>query len=182
MVAAVIEYVLLLFIALGVIFLKISRRQKKTVERVKRECGIPDGKVVYNDLNRPAKSLFSKRYNLAGKPDYIVLDDELGAFIPVEVKSRNADRPYWNHVVQLAAYCLLVEETYGRSVPYGLIVYGDGSQHKIPYDKDLRDRLLSIVDEMRWCLKAGSVEKNHNHPGRCQTCSFGSVCDHAAGK
>lgn len=129
-----IEYVILLLIALAVIFLLISRKEHKVAEKVKDEYGIPDGNILYTDLNRPAKPLFSKRYRITGKPDYIVLDDKLNVPIPVEVKSGYADKPYWNHVLQLAAYCLLIEETYGKPVPYGLIVYGDGSQHRIPCD------------------------------------------------
>lgn len=52
-----------------------------------------------------------------------------GPIIPVEFKSCNSPRggvPYPSHRVQFLAYCVLVEETYGRVPPYGVLPQGDG--------------------------------------------------------
>jgi len=148
----------LLFLAL-LLFL-ISWRTSKSVERVRRDYSIPEGEATYSDLDKPARPLFSERYLIAGKPDYIVRD-ERGELIPVEVKSGNAEVPYRGHTLQLAAYCLLVEEVYGSRVPYGIIVYSDGKQHRIEYTEELKGELLSTVSEMRRALRSGMTERNH---------------------
>jgi len=111
------------------------------------------GEMIYSDLDLPGRVLFSKRYGISGRPDYIIKDAAINAIIPVEVKSGQAKKPYWNHVLQLAAYCLLVEENYNKPVPYGLIVYADGKQHKVHFDSALRSYLLCTVKEMRRSLE-----------------------------
>jgi len=166
----------LLFLAL-LLFL-VSRRTSKSVERVRRDYGIPEGEVTYSDLDRPARPLFSERYLIAGKPDYIVRN-ERGELIPVEVKSGNAEEPHRGHILQLAAYCLLIEEVYGSRVPYGILVYSDGRQHRIEYTEELKRELLSTVSEMRRVLMSGEIERNHESEKRCLSCSFSGVCEMA---
>src|SRR5436309_14493028 len=71
--------------------------------------GLPAGVVVYADTGawqRNERPLYSARYRLSGKPDYLVRDGQ--NMIPVEIKSRAAPQtPYLSHVMQLASYCLL---------------------------------------------------------------------------
>jgi len=100
--------------------------------------------VVYVDTGawqRNAKPLFSNTYQLTGKPDYLVR--ERNRIIPVEVKSRAApDAPYLSHVMQLAAYCLLVEDTLGAAAPYGYVHYRDRT-FKVEFTRALRAELLT---------------------------------------
>ncbi len=66
------------------------------------------------------KPLFARQIGLTGKPDYLL--DIRGSTIPFEVKpGRRAAQPYESDPMQLAAYCLLVEETSGDAPPYGLL-------------------------------------------------------------
>ena len=45
--------------------------------------------------------------------------------IPVEVKTgRKPKAPFFSHVLQIGAYCLLSEETFGTKPTHGLIRYG----------------------------------------------------------
>ncbi len=141
--------------------------------------GIPTfGEIIYTDLDRPAKVLFSREQMLSGKPDYIVEYDE-NTMIPVEVKSSTASTPYNSHIMQLAAYCILIEEKYEKQVPYGVIVYGDGEQHRIDYTPELKDELLDTIAGMRYDLKLGEVHRNHDSANRCAKCSLAHVCDEA---
>jgi CRISPR-associated exonuclease Cas4 len=166
----------LLILALLLHFL--SNQSSQSAKSIRRVYGIPEGEVIYSDLNRPAKALYSKKLGISGKPDYIVKDDESRCMIPVEVKSGRAGEPHRNHILQLAAYCLLVEETFRLSVPYGIIVYADGVQHKIDFGNDLRSDLLSTVLEMRSSLKSGCPRRDHNHKGKCRFCSMGHCCNY----
>src|SRR5437870_13199963 len=76
--------------------------------RGRRREGLPAGVVVYADTGvwqRNERPLYSQRYRLSGKPDYLVRDGR--NIVPVEVKSGAApDTPYLSHVMQLAADCL----------------------------------------------------------------------------
>jgi CRISPR-associated exonuclease Cas4 len=134
--------------------------------------GIPYGRVIYSDLDRPAKALFSKKLGISGKPDYIISDKRYGGLIPIEIKSGRAAKPYRNHVLQLAAYCLLVEETYHKSVPYGIIVYADGKQHRIIFDGSLRSDLIGVVNEMKQSMRSGCPTRDHVLKRKCSSCSF----------
>lgn len=148
---------------------------------VRKEFGIPEGELLYSDLDAPSEVLYSEAHLISGKPDYVLRDEMTGAYIPVEVKSGRARKPYWNHILQLAAYCILVEERYGTSVPYGTLVYGNGGQHRIEFTPDLREQVLATVDEMRTCLEDGSARRNHNAAVRCRSCAYRGECGSALG-
>jgi CRISPR-associated exonuclease Cas4 len=180
-VAIVIVYVVILLLILSLVLLLASRKESMSAKKAREEYGIPRGKVVYTDLDRPARPLFSRKYLIAGKPDYIVKDEQINAFIPVEVKSGNAKKPHWGHVLQLAAYCLLIEEANSIRVPYGLLVYADGKQHRVKFDDALRSEVISMADEMRRCLKQGVVTKGNRFGGRCFSCSVRGDCSQAKG-
>lgn len=176
-----IVYVVILLFILSIVLLLASRKESMSAKSARKEYGIPHGKVVYTDLDRPARSLFSRKFLIAGKPDYIVEDERAKTLIPVEVKSGNAKKPHWGHVLQLAAYCLLIEEAYSIRVPYGLLVYADGKQHTVKFDDALRSEVISKADEMRRCLRQGGVAKRNRFKGRCLSCSVRGDCSQANG-
>jgi CRISPR-associated exonuclease Cas4 len=148
----------------------------RTVSKLKIKHKIQDGKIIYSDLNMPAKPLFSKRYRISGKPDYIIKKD--GHRIPVEVKTGQHYEPKKNHVFQLAAYCQILEENYGGFVPYGILVYNDTSQqYKIPFDPKIRFELESAIKKMRHILKTNKTERNHNDLYKCRSCSMRNYCN-----
>lgn len=148
--------------------------------RLRRATGLPWARVVASDtgafetLQRP---LFSQRYRLTGKPDYVLKLS--GRYVPVEVKpARRAAQPYASDLMQLAAYCLLVEETTGQSPPYGLLRYRDTS-FRMDYTPAVRAELLSTIAEMRAALEEESCARSHNDPRRCYGCGFVAMCDEA---
>ena len=147
----------------------------KNVDKVKSINKIQDGIITYTDLNVPARPLFSNRYKIAGKPDYIVKKND--NYIPVEVKSSSYNFPQKNHILQLAAYCHLVEETYKNFVPYGVLVYHKSKQYKIPFDPSLRFELENSINNMKYVLQTGQLSRNHSDQNRCRNCSMRSYCD-----
>jgi len=136
---------------------------------------IQDGKITYSDLNAPAKPLFSRRYRIAGKPDYIVKKND--RYIPVEVKTGVYNAPQKNHVLQLAAYCQLVEENYRNFVPHGVLVYDKTKQYRIPFDPKLRFELEQSIKKMRYIIQTGQLERNHNEYHKCKSCSMRTYCE-----
>ncbi len=151
--------------------------------RARRGTGLPSGRVVYVDTggwSRTERPLFSAALQLTGKPDYLVRQRE--AVIPVEVKSGQAPAggPYPGHLYQLAAYCALVTEIYGRRPAYGLIHYADRTL-AVDYTRELEADLRGLLADMRAEAEAGDVARSHDSPARCRACGLREVCDEALG-
>ena len=147
--------------------------------RLRRRTGLPWAPVIYQDTRGRAveKPLFARRFGLTGKPDYLL--ELRGRTIPVEVKpGRRAQRPYESDLMQLAAYCLLVEETSGTAPSYGLLRYAERT-FRLDYTARVRDELLALLAEMRDTLEAQDCARSHDDPRRCRNCGFFEQCDEA---
>jgi CRISPR-associated exonuclease Cas4 len=164
--------ILLLFAMLGLVLI-IRAWQLRT------GSGLPKGDVIYEDVSGWArKPLYSQKLGLTGKPDYLLRDPQ-GNLIPVEVKASAVPRsgqPYKSHLLQLAAYFILVEDSLDGTVPYGLIHYRDRTC-RIVNSTALRAELVATIAHMRRLLPSVQVHRNHQQPRRCARCSMAYVCD-----
>lgn len=165
----------ILLLLLSIILIAVSKIIHRNVRNLKTKHKIPEGRIAYSDLNNPGKTFFSKRYRITGKPDYIVKKNK--RYIPVEVKTGVYNKPQKNHIFQLAGYCHLLEENYGGFVPYGILVYNDRYQYKIPFDPRIRLEFESTVKNMRNIMKTGKATRNHSNSNRCKSCSMRTYCD-----
>jgi CRISPR-associated exonuclease Cas4 len=96
--------------------------------------------------------------------------------IPVEEKTgRTPKGPLFSHILQVAAYCLLIEDSTGKAPPYGLLKYPE-HEHEIEYNQDLKNLLMKNMDEMREMGRTGNAHRNHSRPGKCRSCSRREVC------
>lgn len=166
----------MLYLALALLFLAFlffwqSNRQRS-------EAGLPGGRIIYTDTrgwSKLEKPLFYAALELTGKPDYLV--EQNGRIIPVEVKSGRApEAPYDSHIYQLASYCLLVEKTYGKRPPYGIVHYED-KDFSVEYTHELEQSLLELITEMKRDGMKKEVARSHEQASRCKRCGFRSVCD-----
>lgn len=144
------------------------------------QAGLPvEARVVYTDTGawrRVEKSLFSRRYRLTGKPDYIV-EDETGALIPIEVKPGRRDPvPRRADTMQLMAYGILVEEEYGTRPEHGLLKYRD-QVFEIEFTEELRAELFETLGEMRIARGVRNVARSHDDATRCRYCGYRDGCD-----
>ena len=164
-------YFALFLLFLAILFFWQSNRQRS-------EAGLPGGRVIYTDTrgwNKLEKPLFYAALELTGKPDYLV--EQNGKIIPVEVKSGRApEAPYDSHIYQLASYCLLVEKTYGKRPPYGIVHYED-KDFSVEYTHELEQSLLELITEMKRDGMKREVPRSHEQASRCKRCGFRSVCD-----
>jgi CRISPR-associated exonuclease Cas4 len=164
-------YLALLFIIIAIALLWQSRRQRA-------QAGLPGGRVIYSDTRAWGKleqPLFSGDLGLAGKPDYLVRHGE--TIIPVEVKSgRTPEAPYDSHIFQVAAYCLLVEKTYGKRPPYGIIHYPK-RDFAVDYTPQLESAALDYLAEIKRDQMRSNVPRSHEDAARCRACGFRKVCD-----
>jgi CRISPR-associated exonuclease Cas4 len=164
--------VLLLF-GLASIFLLLAFiffRKASTTQQIYQ---IPKGNITYTDLDIPSKPLFSQRLLLSGKPDYIIQSNK--AYIPVEVKTGRYQQPQQHHIMQLAAYCHLVEETYGTFVPYGPLIYLTG-EFTIPFTPQRRFELEQTIQNMRQNKQKRTPIRNHSSPAKCRNCTIHQHC------
>lgn len=146
--------------------------------RMRAATGLPWAPVVYQDADswEPERPLMARKLGLVGKPDYLMR--VRGRLIPVEVKpGRTAARPYESDLMQLAAYCVLVEETSGDPPPYGLLRYAEHT-FRLRYDERVRAEVLGLLDEIRDGL-TNQCDRSHDDGYRCRGCGFYEQCDQA---
>jgi CRISPR-associated exonuclease Cas4 len=136
---------------------------------------LPEGKIVYQDVDGLGTPLFAKKYPLSGKPDYVILSSD-GAPIPVELKlSTDVQEPQRSHIMQLAAYFVILEDLYETPPPYGLLRYAS-HEFTIQNTESLKQKVLRRLAEMERC--------DENHPpaltrqlvSKCRICPFQPIC------
>lgn len=131
------------------------------------------GSLVAVDAGRSVL-LRSPRYRLSGRPDILRrLPD--GRTVPVEIKSRAAPArgPPPSHVVQVHAYCLLVEESTGVAPPFGVLRYSDGTEFRVPWDREARARLLRLRAELDRPYDGRATPTR----AKCAGCRWRAACD-----
>jgi CRISPR-associated exonuclease Cas4 len=170
--AQALEMVSIVWLIAASYFLYRSLRSTSVAHVLRREFKLK-GKIEYIDVD-DSKVFKSEMHGITGRPDYVVkLGDQL---VPVEVKKgRTPQGPLFSHIIQVTAYCLLLEDSSGRAPPYGIIRYPN-HEFQIDYNDDMRKMLLEKVDGMRKALISKDVHRNHNRPGKCRSCSRKSVC------
>jgi len=165
------QYIALLVLLVALVLLWYATNQRKS-------SGLSGGRIIYTDTKswgKMEKALYDPDLGLTGKPDYLIEQD--GKIIPVEVKSgRTPEAPYDSHIFQLAAYCLLVERTYGKRPPHGIIHYSD-RDFAVDYTYELESALLDLLTEMQHSRKCRDVPRSHSEAQRCQKCGFRDACD-----
>ena len=131
----------------------------------------PDG------LTKETPLLKSINHNLAGRPDYLIKENEIR--IPVEVKTGRRPRaPFFSPVLQIGAYCLLSEETFQKKPTHGQIRYGfDNEPHDVKWDSDLRALVIEKLEDMNDILEGkAEAHRNHKRVGKCNNCSRRKGC------
>jgi len=161
-----------LFIALGFL-LRAIWKQDEAREYV-AQAGLVQGELAYSDLDKPGETLRSEKYELSGRPDYIVRRHE--EYLPVEVKTgRTPDEPHDSHLMQLGVYLILVEENYGARPSRGYLQY-PGRTFEVPFTDEFRDKVLETSLRMRLATMTGVIHRNHERVGKCKGCSRRAMC------
>jgi CRISPR-associated exonuclease Cas4 len=167
-----IQVLILVLLVAGAGLLWVARRQQAAL-------GLPAGEIVaIDDLphRRLAHALYDPAEDLAGRPDLLLQQGR--RWIPVEAKSIPAPRPpYPSHVMQLAAYCLLIDAVYGERPPWGILRYADRAL-RIDYTPALETRLRQVLADMR-ADRSAAPDRSHESAARCRACGVRAACDRA---
>jgi len=128
-------------------------------------------KSIYIDhKEKPIEALFSSKYGLVGKPDYILHTKD--GLLPLEIKhSKKPNQPYFSHVMQLVSYCLLIEEVKGTKPKYGFIQYRNEKPFSITYSENMKKRLIKIMEEMREYINSDQCPPTNKYS--CKKCKNG---------
>jgi CRISPR-associated exonuclease Cas4 len=170
--AQALEVVAIAWLIAASYFLYRSLSSTRIVNALREEFRVK-GKIEYIDMDE-SKVFKSELHGLSGRPDYVIRLAE--NIIPVEEKKgRTPQGPLFSHILQVAAYCLLIEDTMGKAPPYGLLKYPD-REDEIEYNEDLKKVLVDKLDEMKAAVRSGDVHRNHDRPGKCIHCSRRDMC------
>jgi CRISPR-associated exonuclease Cas4 len=160
----------LILLAIAVALLWLSRKQTKA-------AGLPGGRVIYTDTQKwgaVKEPFYDSALGLTGKPDYLV--EQGKEIIPVEVKSSRAPYgPYDAHILQLAAYCLLVERYFHKRPSHGILHYPDRT-YRIDYTPELEQAIRATLVDMRAREYQKEIHRSHDSIARCRGCGYRSTC------
>lgn len=118
-------------------------------------------RIDYDTTSHPGEVLHSTSIPLVGKPDYLIRDQH--QIIPVEIKTGGTpDTPKKHHVMQLLAYCYLVEENFGITPEFAILKYPH-REFKVGYSPVLREQVKSKVYEILQ-MKQSGTEPVCTHP------------------
>lgn len=175
----------LFLFALVLLILLLNERgsqRKRLIEEHRKALGLPAGELVYEDTHGQSEPLVSSEYLLAGKPDYVVqLPD--GRPVPIELKLmvQNVVAPYSHHIIQLIAYCLILEDYFEVAPTYGLLRYAD-REFIIEYTPALRKKVIRLLTEMARCTQQQPPSLTRQRVGKCRACVFQPICPVGQGK
>jgi CRISPR-associated exonuclease Cas4 len=169
----------LLILALALLLLLFNERRyqrNRLVQERHRALGLPAGELVYEDADGQGETLSSSQYPLAGKPDYVVqLPD--GRPVPIELKLNveDASAPYSNHIVQVGAYCLILEDYFTTAPTHGILRYSD-REFTIEYTPALRKKIIRLLAEMGRCSEIQPPPLTRQRANKCRACAFQPIC------
>jgi CRISPR-associated exonuclease Cas4 len=139
--------------------------------------GLPAGDLIYTDNPEgDCPVLFSHRHGLKGKPDALVRT-ESGDLIPVERKKTRAPQrgPYAGDLIQAAAYCVVVEEEFGRAPPFMRIQYADRWFDE-PYTPERKRWVLETCARLRQMRRQDDCRRSHRIAAKCGNCGQRANC------
>jgi len=169
--AFIVEMIALVWLIAASLALYASILSSRRARLLRQKRSIK-GEIKYVDKGQP-RLLRSELHGLQGRPDFIL--EVEGEAVPVELKTgRTPKGPLFSHILQVAAYCLLLEDE-GEKVSHGILRYEE-TEHEVEFNGDMRQMVLGKLEEMRSLMQSGRVHRNHNRPGKCRSCSRRERC------
>lgn len=141
------------------------------------------GAIFYDPFLDQAEKLFkveleSERLGLRGVLDYLIKTK--GEYIPIDYKSGFSNRGmvHLNHKYQLAAYALLVEESFDTIVRRGYVHYSkDRINAKIDISDEVRRRTMKMIQEIRNIVEEEIEPARTRVSARCIDCEYKRYCE-----
>jgi CRISPR/Cas system-associated exonuclease Cas4 (RecB family) len=175
---------LLLFSVACFLLLFNERRtqRERLVEERHQALGLPPGQLVYENTDGLGEPITSDIHPLTGKPSYVVkLPNSL--LLPIDIKpvAQNAMTPAPHHVLQLATYCLILEEYAEQAPTHGILRYLD-REFTVEYTPALRKKVIRLLKEMDLCSAQQPPAIKKQKPAKCRACIYQPICPVGQGK
>ncbi len=118
--------------------------------------------------------LESEQLGLKGKIDILDLED--GQVIPVERKRAESGTYYKSDELQLAGYCMLLEDHLDQPVRQGAIyLYETDQRMHIPITNTHRESVREQISTIR-SMSVDSIPPFTDNPKKCESCSAREYC------
>lgn len=118
--------------------------------------------------------LESDALGLKGKIDVLDLGD--GRTVPVERKRAGSGEYYWNDEVQIAGYCLLLEDHLEKTIHEGAIyLYETDQRMHVPITQNHREAVHDAIEAMQK-MTPKTVPPLVDNPSKCEKCSTREYC------
>ncbi len=153
-------------------YLSFYDTQGRNYERV-------EGKTIHENQSTRGNwlnelYLESEEVGLKGKLD--VLDLEDAKAVPVERKRAESGDFYKSDEVQLAGYCMLLEEHLDEPVREGAIyLYETDQRIHIPITQQHRETVRQQITEIQ-SMRADDIPPLTDNPNKCEKCSTREYC------
>jgi CRISPR-associated exonuclease Cas4 len=97
--------------------------------------------------------------------------------VPIELKLnvQHATAPYSNHQIQIAAYCLLLEDYFVQPPTHGILRYAD-RDFTIEYTPAMRKKVVRLLSQMALCNEQAAPQLARQRVAKCRACTFQSIC------
>ncbi|AUX08204.1 CRISPR-associated protein Cas4 [Halalkaliarchaeum desulfuricum] len=116
----------------------------------------------------------SDSLGLHGKIDLI--ESDRGTLTPIERKRAESGDYYPSDEVQIAAYCMLLEDAIDEAVNVGYIyLYSTDERHAIHITGKHRSAVQTIIDRIR-SMSINSIPSFTNNTNKCNGCSAREYC------
>lgn len=143
---------------------------------------LKDGQIKHEMQSRRGgwiKELYlrSDRLGLHGRIDVVEVKNVLSrgeVLTPIERKRGTSYHE--NDVIQLAAYCMLLEEFLDRPVRLGYIyLFGNNERYAIKITDDHRSRVIQVVNAIR-SMSIDRIPGFVENRNKCEKCSTSQYC------
>lgn len=119
--------------------------------------------------------LRSDEIGLHGKVD-VVESGKKDVLTPIERKRAESGEVHMSDRLQLAGYCMLLEDRIGEPVNIGYVyTRSTDTRHSVRITPKMRDAVRRIVAKIR-SMEVGDLPPYTQHPKKCESCSVSHYC------
>ena len=146
-----------------------SRLEKLELRRKLKRYGLEKGQRCFN------RCLSAPGLALSGKLDCFIISGD-AEYFPLDFKD-TMQRPHPNHLLQLAAYGLLLEHNYHTEVSQGFIyTIPRDNIYACPITAEWKDKVLDILQKIRIMINRQQMPGRCAQRAKCTDCEFRNFC------
>ena len=145
-----------------------GEERQRASRRSTQWYGLAEGARIFD------VSVQSSTLGLSGQIDEVV--QTAAEMVPIDYKM--AQRVGYHYKVQLAAYAMMLEETYQTQVQRGIIyLIPSRKANEVPITRTLRQQVLQTLDIMHAIAERETMPVPADWRQRCANCEFRRFCN-----